>query len=92
MLFRRLPAAQNGHMRPVRPALAAPTVVTERLFVRYLRVKLADEEHRPAARPSAAGQHSLLYRLMHYFISRRYPVMTAEHLDEPPPATHGSAG
>ncbi len=71
--------------------LAAPTVATVRLFVRYLHVKLLDEEHMPAARPSAAGQHSLLYRLMHYFISRRYPIMTAEHLDEPPPAAHGSA-
>jgi predicted PurR-regulated permease PerM len=71
--------------------LAAPTVATVRLFVRYLRVKLVDEEHMPAARPSAAGQHSLLYRLMHYFISRRYPIMATEHLDEPPPAPHGSA-
>jgi len=71
--------------------LAAPSVATVRLFVRYLRVKLLDEEYMPAARPSAAGQHSLVYRLMHYFISRRYPVLPAEHFDESPPAAHGSA-
>ncbi|MEW6253953.1 MAG: hypothetical protein AB1716_25180, partial [Planctomycetota bacterium] len=69
----------------------APSVATVRLFVRYLRVKLLDEEYMPAARPSAAGQHSLVYRLMHYFISRRYPVLPAEHFDESPPAAHGSA-
>lgn len=71
--------------------LAAPTVATVRLFARYLRVKLLDEVYMPSAHPAAAGQHSLVYRLMHHFISRRYPVLPAEHLDETPPAAHGSA-
>ncbi len=58
--------------------LAAPSVATVRLFVRYVRVKLLDEDYLPAAQGMAARQRGLIYRLMHYLISRRYPVLPPE--------------
>ncbi len=54
--------------------LAAPTVATLRLFGRYLRGKLLDEEVFPVVTVYATHQHSFAYRVMHYFLRKRFPV------------------
>jgi len=71
--------------------LAAPTVATLRLFLRYLRVKLLDEEHFPSAEATAHYQRSLAFRMIRFFINRRYPVTPpagpAEQVAALPPPT-----
>ncbi len=58
--------------------LAAPMVATLRLFVRYLRGKLLDEEVFPAMSAYTMQQRGLVYRLTHYLLSKRFPVMPVE--------------
>jgi predicted PurR-regulated permease PerM len=60
--------------------LAAPTVATLRLFGRYLRGKLLDEEVFPVVTVYASHQHRFAYRVMRYFLSKRFPVQ----YDTPP--------
>ena len=55
--------------------LAAPTVATIRLFGRYLRGKLLDEELFPALSTVPAQQTSLIYRVMRFWLSKRFPVL-----------------
>lgn len=54
--------------------LAAPTVATLRLFGRYLRGKLLDEEMIATESASAGQQRGLAYRLIRYFLSKRFPL------------------
>jgi predicted PurR-regulated permease PerM len=58
--------------------LAAPSAATLRLGVRYLRGKLLDEELFPALPPYTAPQGGVVYRLMHYFLTQRFPIMPPE--------------
>jgi predicted PurR-regulated permease PerM len=58
--------------------LAAPSAATLRLFGRYLRGKLLDEDPFPALAAYGARQRGMVYRLMHFFLSKRFPVMSAE--------------
>jgi predicted PurR-regulated permease PerM len=62
--------------------LAAPSAATLRLAVRYLRGKLLDEELFPALPPYTAPQGGAVYRLMHYFLTKRYPIMPPESRPE----------
>ncbi len=55
--------------------LAAPTVATLRLFGRYVRGKLLDEESFPAVAPYSAQQRGMVYQVMRYFLSKRFPVL-----------------
>jgi predicted PurR-regulated permease PerM len=55
--------------------LAAPIVATLRLFGRYIRGKLFDEELFPAIAPYSAQQRGMIYQVMHYFLSKRFPVL-----------------
>jgi predicted PurR-regulated permease PerM len=58
--------------------LAAPTVATLRLFGRYLRGKLLDEEVFPSMSAYVAQERSVFYRVMRYFWNRRYPEVPAD--------------
>jgi predicted PurR-regulated permease PerM len=58
--------------------LAAPSVATLRLFGRYLRGKLLDEEVFATAPAYAGRQRGLIYRLIHYFLSERFPSASPE--------------
>jgi predicted PurR-regulated permease PerM len=53
--------------------LAAPSVATLRLLGRYLRGKLLDEELFATALPYGAAQRGMAFRLMRYFLSKRFP-------------------
>ncbi len=64
--------------------LAAPMVATIRLFGRYLRGKLLDEELFPALPVVPAQQTSLIFRVMRYWLSKRFPTMPVEVADPPP--------
>lgn len=55
--------------------LAAPIVATLRLFGRYVRGKLLDEELFPAVAPYSAQQRGMIYQVMRYFLSKRFPVL-----------------
>lgn len=61
--------------------LAAPTVATMRLFGRYLRGKLLDEELFPALPTVPAQQSSLVYRVMRFWLSKRFPTLPADGAD-----------
>lgn len=56
--------------------LAAPTVATLRLFGRYLRGKLLDEEVFATTPAYARQQRGMAYRLIFYFLSKRYPYQS----------------
>jgi hypothetical protein len=58
--------------------LAAPTVATLRLFGRYLRGKLLDEDVFPPITAYVAQERSVFYRVMRYFWNRRFPEEPAE--------------
>jgi len=58
--------------------LAAPAVATLRLFARYLRGKLLDEEVFPTMPVYVVQQRGMLYRIAHYLLSKRFPVMPAD--------------
>jgi predicted PurR-regulated permease PerM len=60
--------------------LAAPSVATLRLVGRYLRGKLLDEEVFPSSPAYTTAPSGFLYRLMRYFLRKRFPV-------EPPEGT-----
>jgi predicted PurR-regulated permease PerM len=62
--------------------LAAPSVATLRLFGRYLRGKLLDEEVFATAPAYARQQRGMVYRLIFYFLSRRFPRQGAPELDD----------
>lgn len=55
--------------------LAAPTVATFRVFLRYLRGKLLDEDAFPARTGAGAQQHGFAYALLRYFLDTRFPVL-----------------
>jgi predicted PurR-regulated permease PerM len=61
--------------------LAAPTVATLRLFGRYLRGKLLDEEVFPPMSAYVAQERSVFYRVMRYFWNRRFPEVPADGYD-----------
>ncbi len=61
--------------------LAAPTVATIRLFGRYLRGKLLDEELFPALPTGPAQQNSLVYRVMRAWLSKRFPLLPEDGND-----------
>jgi predicted PurR-regulated permease PerM len=60
--------------------LAAPVVATLRLFARYLRGKLLDEEVFPTLPVYTVQHHGLVFRLMRFFLNKRFPV---QHEDTP---------
>jgi predicted PurR-regulated permease PerM len=62
--------------------LAAPTVATLRLFGRYLRGKLLDEDVFPPMTAYVAQERSVFYRVMRYFWNRRFPEEPAEGYEE----------
>lgn len=62
--------------------LAAPSAATLRLFARYLRAKLLDEEVFPPLSYSAVRQDGLPYRVMRFFLSKKFPVLPPENPDE----------
>ena len=62
--------------------LAAPATASLRVLLRYLRGKLLDEEMFPAVAPYAAQPRGFIYRLMHFWLSKRFPVMSPEALDD----------
>lgn len=74
--------------------LAAPTIATLRVFLRYVRGKLLDED--AFASPAALGQgRGLVYSVLRCFLSKRFPVLPADYTvptealrtdDSPPPA------
>jgi hypothetical protein len=55
--------------------LAAPSVATIRLFGRYLRAKLLDEELFPAMSSYSIQQRGIIYRMIRFFLSKRFPVL-----------------
>jgi predicted PurR-regulated permease PerM len=61
--------------------LAAPSVATLRLFGRYLRGKLLDEELFATTPAYARRQRGMVYRLIFYFLSKRYPPQSDIGLD-----------
>jgi predicted PurR-regulated permease PerM len=61
--------------------LAAPSVATVRLFGRYLRAKLLDEELFPTLPSGVAQQRGFVYRLMFFFLSKRFPSVPPEEWD-----------
>jgi len=54
--------------------LAAPIMATLRLFGRYLRAKLLDEEFATAPAFSSE-QRGFVYRLIHFWLSKRFPTL-----------------
>ncbi|WP_162909495.1 AI-2E family transporter [Aggregatilinea lenta] len=70
--------------------LAAPTVATLRLFGRYVRGKLLDEELFPAVAPYSAQQRGMVYQVMHYFLSKRFPVLPPSGTEDWQRITSGS--
>jgi predicted PurR-regulated permease PerM len=60
--------------------LAAPTVATLRLFGRYLRGKLLDEEVFVTMPAYAGQQRGMIFRLIHYFLSKRFPIAPQSEL------------
>ncbi len=62
--------------------LSAPTIASMRLFGRYLRAKLLDEELFPVVPAYGhARPRGVVYRLMHHFLVQRFPIMSPEELD-----------
>jgi predicted PurR-regulated permease PerM len=61
--------------------LAAPSVATLRLFGRYLRGKLLDEELFATTPAYARRQRGMVYRLIFFFLSKRYPHQSDIDLD-----------
>jgi predicted PurR-regulated permease PerM len=55
--------------------LAAPMMATLRLGARYLRAKLLDEELFPTEGAYLALPRGFFYRLLRYFLERRFPVL-----------------
>lgn len=55
--------------------LAAPSAATLRLLGRYLRGKLLDEELFPTEAAYASHPGGFVYRLMHYFLEKRFPTL-----------------
>ena len=62
--------------------LAAPGAATLRLFLRYLRVKLLDEDVLLGMPGPETRQNGLAYRMLRYFVDRRFPL-AAESTDGP---------
>jgi predicted PurR-regulated permease PerM len=60
--------------------LAAPSVATLRLFGRYLRGKLLDEDVFAPLPAYAGSQRGSVYRLIHYFLSQRFPVEDEDYM------------
>jgi hypothetical protein len=72
--------------------LAAPTVATLRLWGRYLRGKLLDEELLPALPAQITPPGGLIYTTMRFFLSKRFPVMTPDELEQWAADTYLSPG
>jgi predicted PurR-regulated permease PerM len=62
--------------------LAAPSVATLRLFGRYLRGKLLDEEVFATTPAYARQQRGLIYRLIFFFLSKRFPHQSEPELSD----------
>ncbi|NLX10670.1 MAG: AI-2E family transporter [Chloroflexi bacterium] len=62
--------------------LAAPTVATLRLFGRYLRGKLLDEEVFSVIAPYTNQRRRGVYQLLRYFLSKRFPVMPRDGVED----------
>jgi hypothetical protein len=62
--------------------LAAPSVATLRLLGRYLRGKLLDEEVFATAPAYARQQRGMVYRLIFYFLSKRFPSQSEAELSD----------
>ncbi|MBN1679381.1 MAG: AI-2E family transporter [Anaerolineae bacterium] len=60
--------------------LAAPTVASLRLFGRYLRGKLLDEELFPTVPAYSRRRYAFVYRLTRFFLSKRFPVLPPDQL------------
>lgn len=58
--------------------LAAPTVATLRLGLRYLRGKLLDEDMFPMVAPQTTRRSGFIYGLIRYFLNRRFQVFDSE--------------
>ncbi len=58
--------------------LAAPTVATLRLMVRYLRGKLLDEEVFPVVTQHPTRRSGFVYALIRYFLNRRFGALEDE--------------
>ncbi len=58
--------------------LAAPSVATLRVLLRYLRGKLLDEETFPAVPEYAHPPRGLVYRLIRYWLRKRFPVRSEQ--------------
>lgn len=59
--------------------LAAPTVATIRVFLRYLRGKLLDEEAFPDSSSASSQQRGFFYMLLRYFMDTRFPILPDDH-------------
>lgn len=60
--------------------LAAPAAATLRLFGRYIRGKLLDEEAFPVVPVYLVQRRGIVYRLMRFFLNKKFPVMTPEEV------------
>ncbi|NDJ77469.1 MAG: AI-2E family transporter [Chloroflexi bacterium] len=67
--------------------LAAPSVATLRLFGRYIRGKLFDEEIFSTEPARAGQQRGAIYTLIRFFLSKRFPVRPTEELLDRQPLT-----
>ncbi|MBI5961580.1 MAG: AI-2E family transporter [Chloroflexi bacterium] len=72
--------------------LAAPMVATLRLFGRYLRGKLLDEEVFPALPAYTTQHHGFIFRLMRFFLNKRFPVQNDDGPDRLPAGPIEQAG
>lgn len=68
--------------------LAAPMVATARLFGRYLRGKLLDEDVFPVA-SYATQRRRFVFRVLHFLLSKRFPVLPDSEGRESDPAVGG---
>lgn len=58
--------------------LAAPTVATLRLFLRYVRGKLLDEDVFPMTLQPTTRRRGIIYALIRYFLNRRFRALDGE--------------
>ncbi len=58
--------------------LAAPTIATLRVLLRYVRGKLLDEDAFAVGPGSSTAQRGLIYALLRYLLSKRFPTLPAE--------------
>ncbi len=66
--------------------LAAPVMATLRLFGRYLRAKLLDQDFATAPAFSS-GHRAFVYRLIHFGMSKRFPTLLSPERSSDSPVT-----